>query len=335
MMISVQKFQVMLLAVWLLAAGCAREKPAEVNAGKSAGLRKVVFQTDWFPQAEHGGFYQALAKGYYLQAGLDLEIRPGGPGVGIKLPVSTGEVDFGMNRSDDVMVVASRGLPLVMVAAVFQHDPQGLMVHEDSPVKSFKDLKGRAIIANVGMTWIPYIQKKFGIRFDLKPNTYSVAAFLADKNAVQQCFVTSEPFFAQQQGVRVRTLPLAASGYDVYHTIICRRDLVLMAPEVVRAFVTASVRGWRDYLQNDPSPAYTLILQRNAQMSRELLEYSRGELLLRSLVTGDRALGEDVGQLSLARLAQQLDVLLDLKVMDSPVAITAVATRAFLDEPVP
>ncbi len=314
----------------LIAVGCARDKPVAETVPKPPALQKVIFQSDWFPQAEHGGFYQALAKGFYRQAGLDVEIRSGGPGVGIKVPVATGEVDFGMNRSDDVMVVASRGLPLVMVAAVFQHDPQALMVHAESPVKTFKDLKGRSIIASVGMTWIPYIQGKYGIKFNLKPNTYGVAAFLADKTAIQQCFITNEPFYAQQQGVRVRTLPLAASGYDVYHTIICRRDLVRQSPDLVRVFVAASLRGWRDYLDQDPSPAHDLILQRNAQMSRELLDFSRGELILRALVTGDRALGEDVGQLSLGRLAQQLDVLLEHKVVDSPVAIGTVATTMFL-----
>ena len=315
----------------LLAAGCARDKPAPAGAAPTTPpLRKVVFQSDWFPQAEHGGFYQALAKGFYRQAGLDVEIRPGGPGVGIKVPVATGDVDFGLNRSDDVMVVASRGLPLVMVAAVFQHDPQALMVHAESPVKAFKDLKGRAITASVGMTWIPYLQKKYGITFDLKPNTYSVAGFLADPEAIQQCFVTNEPFYALQLGVRVRVLPLAESGYDVYHTIICRRDLLHQSPELVRVFVAASLRGWSDYLDGDPAPAHDLLMKRNAQMSRERLEFSRGELILRSLITGRREQGEAIGQLSLARLAEELDVLLALKVMDTPVAVTAVATRDFL-----
>lgn len=322
----------MILAV-LGAVGCAREKAAAPDvavAPKGPVLRKVVFQSDWFPQAEHGGFYQALAKGFYRQVGLEVQIRPGGPGVGIKVPVSTGDVDFGMNRSDDVMVVASRGLPLIMVAAILQHDPQALMVHEDSPVKSLRDLSGRTVTASVGMTWIPYIQKKYGIKFDLKPNSYSLAAFFAADETIQQCFVTNEPFYARQQGVKVRTLPLAESGYDVYHTIICRRELTRQSPEVVRAFVAASLQGWRDYLANDPAPAHDMILKRNHQMTRELLEFSRGELILRSLVSGKAEAGEDVGRLSMTRLADQQNVLLQLKIMDGPVAITDVATRIFL-----
>jgi NitT/TauT family transport system substrate-binding protein len=314
----------------LIAAGCGREQSAANAPLAKPQIRKVVFQSDWFPQAEHGGFYQALAKGFYRSAGLDVEIRSGGPGVGIKVPVATGDVDFGMNRSDDVMMVVSRGLPLVMVAAVLQHDAQALMVHESSPVKSFKDLKGRTVTANLGMTWIPYLQKKYGITFELRPNTYSLAGFLADQSTIQQCFVTNEPYYAQEQGARVRSLLLAATGYDVYHAIICRRDLVRHSPDVVRAFVTASIFGWRDYLENDPTPAHQLILSRNVQMTPERLAYSRGELMLRGLVTGDRQLGEDIGQLSLRRLAEQLDVLLELKVMDTPIAISSVATRDFL-----
>ena len=314
----------------LIAAGCGRKKSADRLPASVPQYRKVIFQSDWFPQAEHGGFYQALAKGFYRNAGLDVEIRPGGPGVSIKVSVATGDVDFGMNRSDDVMMVASRGLPLVMVAAVLQHDAQALMVHDSSPVKSFKDLKGRTVTANLGMTWIPYIQKKYGITFELRPNTYSLAGFLADRSTIQQCFVTNEPYYAQEQGAPVRTLVLAATGYDVYHTIICRRDLVRQSPEVVRAFVAASIFGWRDYLENDPKPAHDLILSRNVQMTPGRLAFSRGELMLRGLVTGDRQLGEDIGQLSFRRLAEQLDVLLELKVMDTPIAIASVATRDFL-----
>ena len=315
-----------------LVAGCGRNEPAASALPKPA-RRKVVLQTDWFPQAEHGGFYQALAKGYYAQAGIDLEILPGGPGAGIKLKVVRGDADFGMLKSDDIMVAASRGLPLVMVAATLQHDPQAVMVHADSPVRSLKDLKGRVVIASASMTWIPYIQKKYRITFDLKPNTYGLGEFLANKDAVQQCLVTSEPFFAQQHGKPVRTLLLAESGYDCYHVIFCRRELVRGSPDVVRAFVHASIRGWRDYLQEDPAPANAVILRRNPQMTPGLLVFSRSEMIIRSLVHGDRAKGEDVGQLSLVRLTEEMQTLLDLKILDAPIGITTVATKDFLPPP--
>ena len=320
-------FAVILAALGV--AGCARND-APVSAPVADAKRKVVLQTDWFPQAEHGGFYQALAKGFYAQAGLDVEIWPGGPGSGIKLKVARGDADFGMQRSDDLMLAAAQGLPLVMVAATLQHDGMALMVHEGSPVRNFRDLDGRAVVGNVGMAWFPFLEKKYGIKIERRQNTYGLGEFLSNTAAIQQCMVTSEPFFARQNGREVRTLPLASSGYDCYHTIFTRRDLIRTAPDVVRAFVQASIRGWRDYLGSDPAPANMLILKRNPQMSAALLDFSRQELILRSLVRGDPALGEDIGQLSLARLSEQMDALLSLKIMEAPLAISSVATTEFL-----
>lgn len=314
-------------------AGCGRKAPAGGSPAGQAAARKTVLQTDWFPQAEHGGFYQALAKGFYREAGLDMELWPGGPGAGIKLKVAKGEADFGMNRSDDIILSASRGLPLVMVMASMQHDPQALMVHASSPVRTFKDLEGRTVVANVSMTWIPYIQKKYGLRFELRQNTYGLGEFLANPNVIQQCLVTNEPFFARQNGREVRTVSLAESGYDCYPAVFCRRELIRNSPETVRAFVAASIRGWRDYLENDPAPAHQLILARNAQMTPELLKFSRDEMIRRRLIHGDPAKNEDIGQLSLPRLEGEIQTLLELKVLETPVAIATVATTEFLPAP--
>lgn len=316
-----------ILILALLAGGCRRKAAVVIPPG---GLRKVVLQTDWFPQAEHGGFYQALAKGFYREAGLDVEILPGGPGATIKLSVAKGLADFGMYRSDDVIVAASRGLPLIIVGAVLQHDPEALLVRASSPVKTLADLNGRSVIAPPSMTWIPYVKQKYGIKFDLRPLNYGLAVFLADPEAIQQCMMTSEPYFAEQRGVKVRTVPLADSGYDPYHSIICRRELVRNSPDVVRAFVAASIRGWRDYLEGDPAPAHALIQQRNSQMSAGQLEYSRRALIVHALVTGDPAQGERIGRISLKRIQQQIDVLTEMKILEVPVTAASVATRAFL-----
>lgn len=322
------------LVVPLLMAGCGRESSrggeAPAAGAKPTTLRKVVLQSDWFPQAEHGGFYQALVKGFYREAGLDVEIWPGGPGAGIKLKVARGDADFGMNRSDDLIIAASRGMPLVMVAATLQHDPLALMVHDASPVRNFKDLNGRVVVGNVGLAYFSFLERKFGIQVEKRQNTYGIGEFLANPEVIQQCLVTNEPFFARQHGKHVRTLAFADAGYDSYHTIFCRRELVRDAPDVVRAFVWASVRGWRDYMEGDPAPANREILARNKQMSPELLEFSRSEMIIRSLVQGDRAQGEEIGQLALARISQEIDTLLNLKVLEVPVATAHVATKEFL-----
>jgi NitT/TauT family transport system substrate-binding protein len=319
------------IAVLLAACGRQPAAPGATAAAQEAtARRKVVLQTDWFPQAEHGGFYQALAKGFYAEAGLDVEIWPGGPGAGIKLKVARGDADFGMQRSDDLIVAAARGLPFLMVATTMQHDPQAVMVHDENPVRTLRDLAGRTVIASPSMTWIPYLKKKYGIEFHLKPNTYGLGEFRADRTAIQQCYVTNEPFFAQQHGLAVRTLALAEAGYDCYPAIFCRKEFAKTSPEAVRAFVGATIRGWRDYLQGDPAPADALILARNRDMTAALLKFSRDQMIARKLVEGDAAKGEDVGTFSLARVAQQAQMLLELKLLDAPVPVADVATTEFL-----
>jgi NitT/TauT family transport system substrate-binding protein len=315
-----------LAGVVLFGPGCAREE----KAAPKSGLRKVSLQTDWFPQAEHGGFYQAVAKGFYREAGLDVRLLPGGPGAGINLKVAKGDADFGMNRSDDLILAASQGLPVLMVAAVMQHDSQVLLVHEASPVKTLDDLAGRTVTASVGMAWIPWLKKSRGIDFALRPQTYGLAGFMADPEAIQQGLVTNETYVARQNGVAVRALMISASGFDAYHAIFCRRELARMEPDVVRAFVAASIRGWRDYLENDPTPAHTLILKENAQMTPGLLEFSRGELIFRKLVRGETTRGEAIGQIELHRIARQIGMLQELKILEHRLPAESVATKEFL-----
>lgn len=306
--------------------GCARgpEQPPPAPAPVPP-LTRVTLQTDWFPQGEHGGFYQALAAGHYAAAGLDVEIWPGGPGAGIRLKVARGDADFGMLRADDVLLAASRGLPLVMVMATLQHEALALMVHADSPVRAFPDLAGRTVIGNVGMAWMPFLERRFGITFEKRQNTYGLGEFLGRPDLIQQVMVTNEPYFARAQGREVRWLGLAEAGYDPYHVVVSSRSLVRERPGLVRAFVQASIRGWHDYLTGDPAAADALILQRNPQMAPGLLAHSRRELIAGRFVTGDPARGERIGRLDPARLAALAAQLRELGILEAPLDLAAVA----------
>ena len=142
---------------WLLAAGCHSNSATST----STGLPKVTLQADWYPQPEHGGFYTALVKGYYRDEGLDLEILPGGPYVSVAKQVASGVAQFGMGSSDFVLEGISNGLPMVAVAATMQHDPQGIMVRKDSPVRSFADLNGHTVAVTTGSTWWEFVAKRY------------------------------------------------------------------------------------------------------------------------------------------------------------------------------
>src|SRR5580704_3202713 len=133
----------------LLGIGC--------HSSPSTGLTKVVLQADWYPQPEHGGFYDALIRGYYKEEGLDVTILPGGPYANSDQLVSVGTVQFGMGSSDHTLEAIDNGVPLVAVGATMQHDPQAVMVHADSPVRSFQDLDGHAVAIRLGLsTWFEY-----------------------------------------------------------------------------------------------------------------------------------------------------------------------------------
>jgi NitT/TauT family transport system substrate-binding protein len=300
------------LALCVVLGGCGRQR-----AG--GGLTPVVLQTDWYPQPEHGGFYDAQIRGYYKEEGLDVSILPGGPYVNADQQVSLGAAQFALGSSDHVLQVIGNGLPLVAVAATMQHDPQALMVHQDSPVRTFQDLNGHAVALRFGAsTWFEYLVKRYHLNNVREiPATYSVANFLEDPGYIQQIFVTSEPFFAHQAGVPVRTLLISETGYNPYRVFLTSRSFLQQHPEIVAKFVRASLRGWRDYLVR-PDDINAVISKLNPAMSVPQMKFSYEGLRDQHFITGDAPNGADMGRFEPARWTSMYQQLLDLKVIQKP-----------------
>ena len=187
----------------LLLVGCGENTTPKI----ANGLIPIRLQADWFPQPEQGGFYTALAKGYYQAAGLDVTIFPLGQYSSALKVVSSGGAEFGLASSDQILEAVANGLPVLAVGATMQHDPQAIMLHKDSPVKDFAGLEGKSIAAQPGSTWFKYIVSKYKLK-DVRetPATHSIANFLADPKYIQQIFITSEPFFVKNAGKEYRTL---------------------------------------------------------------------------------------------------------------------------------
>jgi NitT/TauT family transport system substrate-binding protein len=312
----------------LALGGCSRPPPTTTAAG--AAPTKVRFQTDWYPQAEHGGHYQALARGFYAEAGLDVEIMPGGPGAFVAQKLATGQADLAMGRGDDVFLAVSQGLPLLIVAALMQHDPQCLLLHEENPVSSFADLNGKAIMAAPGATWIEHVKARYRIDFSLIPLNYGLAQFMSDKAFIQQAFITNEPFYVRQAGARPKTLLIADSGCDSYRVIITSQRFARENPEAVRAFVAQSIRGWDDFLRGDPAPGKALIAARNEKMSDEFMGYSIEAMRRYRLVEGHADRGERTGLLTRRRLQEQIDLLATLKILERPLTVDQAVSFDFL-----
>ena len=288
--------------VAVLAAACSPKKEAAPAAGAPVVIR---FATDWKAQAEHGGFYQAVADGEYARHGLDVKIIQGGPGVNVPQLLASGAVEMGMgSNSFIVMNLAQQGVPVKAVAAYMQKDPQVLIAHPDTGVKTIADLKGHPILlsdASVSAFWV-WLKAKYGFTDDqVRKYTFNNGPFLADKRAAQQGYVTSEPYTIEKQaGLKPTVFLLADNGYPGYATMVLAPDsLIAKNPKAVQAFVEATAKGWHDYLTGDPSAADALIKKDNPDMTQDVLDQSREKMKSYKIVDGDEGL--PVGTMTDAR----------------------------------
>ncbi|MCE9649565.1 MAG: ABC transporter substrate-binding protein [Parvibaculum sp.] len=267
-----------------------------IRPGKNLddGAMHIVFATDWKAQAEHGGFYQALAKGYYKDAGLDVTIQQGGPGVNVPQLLATNTVQFGMGSNSFIplnVVVAKAGSKAVM--ASFQKDPQVLITHPRDDVKSIADMKGKPILvadATVSSFW-PWLKAKYGFTdSQIRKYTFNLAPFLTDKKAIQEGYLSSEPYTIEKEGkFKPQVFLLSDNGYPGYAAFVMATDeMISDHPDVVQKFVDASIKGWTDYLYGDPSPANALIKAANPEMTDELIAHGLATLKAHGVVdSGD------------------------------------------------
>jgi len=241
-------------------------------------LDKVRFGTNWVAEAEHGGFYQALADGTYRKYGLDVTIVPGGPNVNNRILLPVGKLDFFMSANSlQTFDAVEHNIPTIAVAASFQKDPQVLIARPD--VKNFADLKKLTLfVSKEGIvTYFQWLKQAYG--FDekkVKPYTFNAQPFLADKNSAMEGYVTSEPYAIEKQAkFKPSVFLLADHGFNSYSTLIeTRRDLVEKKPDLVQRFVDASAIGWYHYLYGDSSLGNALIKKQNPEMTDDQLAFS-------------------------------------------------------------
>ncbi len=274
---------------------------------------KVVLQTNWLAQAEHGGFYQAVAKGIYADHGLEVEIRPGGPQTNNAGLLMAGKIDFSLAQAASALNFVHAKAPFVAVAAIFQKDPLVLIAHPD--VKELAGLKGHPIFVSstASSTWWPFVRSKFGLTDEqLKPYTFSIAPFMANPASAQQGFVTSEPLLIEKQGVEPSVFLLSDLGYVSYQTTIeTSKKMVEEKPEVVQAFIDASILGWVSYLHDDPAPANALIKKDNPDIDDEKIAYARKAMIDAGLAESGQALTEGIGAMNADKWKAIYDLLAD------------------------
>lgn len=295
---------------------------------------KVTILTSWYAQAEHGGFYQAVATGIYKKYGLDVTVRMGGPQINGMQILGAEQTDFLMSYDFSVYKALEQGVPAVTVATSFQSDLQGLMTHED--VKSLADLKGKTIlVATAGRSnWWPWMKAKFGYTDDqTRAYTFNLQPFLADPNTAQQAYMSSEPFAAIQGGAKVNFFLFANDGYPPYGTtIVTLQKTVKDKPDMVQRFVRASMEGWKSYIYGDPAPANALIKKDNPNMKDEQIAYAIEKLReSKVLVNGDAAT-QGIGVMSDARWKATYDFMVQEKLLKPEVDLKSAYTLQFVKD---
>ena len=304
-----------------------------IVAGGAFAADKVVFVTNWYAQAEHGGFYQALAEGIYQRYGLDVTIKMGGPQVNVYQLLLAGQADFAMGYDIATLNAVEQKLPLVTVAATFQADPAVMIAHAD--VRDLADLKTRTLLIGQASetTFWPWLKAKYGFTDAQKrPYSFSVQQFLVDKNVAQQGYATSEPYSIEKGGVDPKVFLLASSGYPPYaETIVTLQKTVKEKPDMIRRFVEASALGWKSYLAN-PAPGNALIKRDNRDIEDGLLAFSVARMKDYGLVTGGAAATGGILTMTDARWKQTYDFMVQAGLIKPNVDYRGAYTLQFVDQ---
>ena len=313
---------------------------AMLTAAGAQALDKVSFGTNWVAEAEHGGFYQALADGTYRKYGLDVTIVPGGPQVNNRILVPVGKMDFVMIAGTlQVFDAVAQNIPTVSVAAMFQKDPQVLLAHPDAGVEKFEDLKKLTLFVSAeGMVnYFQWLKSDYGFREQqVKPYTFNPQPFLADKRSAMQGYVTSEPYAIEKQsGMKPKVFLLADYGYDTYSTLIeTRRELTEKKPDLVQRFVDASIVGWYNYIYGDNTAANALIRKYNPEMTDALLAYSVATMKTYGIVDSGDAQSVGIGAMTDARMKSFFDKMVRAGVVKADLDIRKGYTLQFVDKKV-
>jgi NitT/TauT family transport system substrate-binding protein len=311
------------LVAALLAATAAQAQPV-----------KLTFQSNWRAQAEHGGYYQAVATGIYAKHGLDVTVRPGGPQMNNPQLLAAGAIDFSMG-SDGLNFVRNN-IPLIVIASIFQKDPRVLIAHPGQGNDSLAALKGKPILiasASRNNYW-QFLRARYGYTDDqIRPYTFNMAPFLADKSTIQQGFLTSEPLKAQKAGVKPVVHLLADNGYVSYATTLeTRQQMVKERPDVVQRFVNATLEGWYSYLYGDRSAANALIKKDNPEMDDEQLAYSHAKMLEHGIADSGDALKLGIGAMTDARWKEFADQMVKAGVYPAEIDVTKAYTLQFVNK---
>jgi len=295
-----------LMAALLVAGGM-------VSAATAQTLDKVSFGTNWVAEAEHGGFFQAVADGTYKRYGLDVTIVPGGPNENNRMLLISGKLEFFMAANTLMSFDAvANNVPVVSIAAMFQKDPQVFLTHPESGITKLEELKPLTLfVSKEGISsYYQWLKSEYGFsEKNVRPYTFNPQPFIATAQSAMQGYVTSEPFAVERAaGFKPGVILLADNGFNTYSTLIeTRRDLIESKPDLVQRFVDASIVGWYNYIYGNNAAGNALIKKMNPEMTDDLLAYSVAKMKEYGIVDSGDSTDKGIGAMSEERITSFFD----------------------------
>jgi len=311
---------------------------AILPAGAQTTLDKVSFGTNWVPEAEHGGFFQAVADGTYKRYGLDVTIVPGGPNDNNRMLLIAGKLDFFMAANTLMSFDAvANNVPVVTIAAIFQKDPQVFLTHPESKITKLEQLKPLTLfVSKEGISsYFQWLKSEYGFsEAKVRPYTFNPQPFIASPQSAMQGYVTSEPFAVEKAAkFKPGIILLADYGFNSYSTLIeTRRELTDKKPDLVQRFVDASIIGWYNYLYGDNVPGNALIKKLNPEMTDELLAFSVGKMKEYGIVDSGDTLRDGIGAMSDERATSFFDKMVRAGVVRSDIDFRKAYTLRFINK---
>ena len=301
-------------------------------------LDKVSFGTNWVAEAEHGGFFQAVADGTYKAYGLDVTIVPGGPNDNNRLLLIAGKIDFFMAANTLMSFDAvANNVPVVTIAAMFQKDPQVLLTHPESKVTKLEELKPLTLfVSKEGISsYFQWLKSEYGFSEEkVRPYTFNPQPFIANKQSAMQGYVTSEPFAVEKSAAfKPGIILLADYGFNTYSTLIeTRAEIIDKKADMVQRFVDASIVGWYHYLYGNNAPANEMIKKLNPEMTDELLAFSIAKMKEYGIVDSGDSLHDGIGAMTDTRMASFFDKMVRAHVVRSDVDYRKAYTLRFINK---
>ena len=311
---------------------------AILPAGAQTTLDKVSFGTNWVPEAEQGGFFQAVADGTYQRYGLDVTIVPGGPNDNNRMLLIAGKLDFFMTANTLMSFDAvARNVPVVSVAAIFQKDPQVFLTHPEAKITKLEQLKPLTLfVSKEGITsYFQWLKSEYGFsEAKVRPYTFNPQPFIATPQSAMQGYVTSEPYAVEKAAkFKPGIILLADYGFNTYSTLIeTRRELTDKKPDLVQRFVDASIIGWYNYLYGDNAPGNELIKKLNPEMTDELLAFSIAKMKEYGIVDSGDTLTNGIGAMSDDRTTSFFDKMVRAGVVRPDVEFRKAYTLRFINK---